>query len=169
MALTHNSFQVKIMVVFLAIMLLMSSAAARSGARYYGRKNPSYYDSSSDTYDTTKCQLLLINPIARLCYISKLKALILTQDFFRMALTHNSFQVKIMVVFLAIMLLMSSAAARSRSGHYDFDFFRRRHPRYDNSPSQGRKNPPYYDSPSDTDGSTESGGVGGGGGRRPML
>ncbi|KAB1671581.1 hypothetical protein ERO13_A05G322601v2 [Gossypium hirsutum] len=28
-----------------------------------------------------------------------------------MALTHNSFQVKIMVVFLAIMLLMFSAAA----------------------------------------------------------
>ncbi|KAB2084606.1 hypothetical protein ERO13_A05G316400v2 [Gossypium hirsutum] len=77
-----------------------------------------------------------------------------------MALTHNSFQVKIMVVFLAIMLLMSSAAARSRSRHYG-----RRHPRYDNSPyyyspSRGRNKPPYYDSPSDTYGSTESGGGG---------
>ncbi|MBA0787582.1 hypothetical protein Gotri_000091 [Gossypium trilobum] len=84
-----------------------------------------------------------------------------------MALTHNSFQVKIMVVFFAIMLLMSSAAARSRSRHYGFDFFLagRRHPRNDNSPyyyspSQGRNNPPYYDSPSDTYGSTESGGGG---------
>ncbi|KAK8299799.1 hypothetical protein V6Z12_D05G345200 [Gossypium hirsutum] len=49
MALTHNSFQVKIMVVFLAIMLLMSSAAAASThtpLNLGGRKLLQYYSIS---------------------------------------------------------------------------------------------------------------------------